>query len=132
MEYSGTQCLDYMSPTTSNRIKQILQREHHLKPTSTVKINIGFNGVKTIERLGGNKNIGKWVEDNNDFDGYMAELNKHRESINMEAIHGTGETDTQINSRGWSSDNTVVPTGTKPTEQMRATWTLTPDSPRRL
>ena len=76
LEYSGTQCLDYMSPTTSNRIKQILQREHHLKPTSTVKINIGFNGVKTIERPRGNKNIGKWAEVNNDFDSYLAELNK--------------------------------------------------------
>ena len=76
LEYSGTQCLDYMSPTTSNRIKQILQGEHHLKPTSTVKINIGFNGVKTIERPRGNKNIGKWAEVNNDFDSYLAELNK--------------------------------------------------------
>jgi hypothetical protein len=49
-----------------------------------VKINIGFNGVKTIERLRGNKNIGKRVEDNNDFDSYLAELNQYQESISME------------------------------------------------
>ena len=35
----------------------------------------------------GNKNLGKWVEDSSDFDSYLTEINKYRESLNMEDVN---------------------------------------------
>ena len=33
------------------------------------------------------KNLGKWVEDNSDFDTYLAEINKYRKSTDTEDIN---------------------------------------------
>ena len=37
------------------------------------------------------QNLGKWVEDNSDFDTYLAEINKYRKSTNTEDINMNDE-----------------------------------------